>query len=476
MDKHKLGIIVPYRNRYEHLNIFKQKIVEYLESNCYEDYVILIVEQDNAKLFNRGMLLNIGFEHAKKLGCDYVVFHDVDMIPEYVNYSYVDKPIHLATDFILEDGEKHRVIFDEYFGGVTLFPIRYFESIDGYSNKYWGWGYEDDDLLLRAKLKELPLNTATIKNYKPNGKALKFNGTNSYVKIKNTIDFRSDFTIFISFYPDSIFFNDAKPSDEFTVFSIPGYDLAISYTSFLRYNFCMFDSEHTPYFVNSNIKPNYKTNMAVTYDAMSKVFRVYQDGQKIGETGGFKRMFNYKEAKSYYIGVGNPLRETIPNYFNGYINIFAQFNSLLSDAEIFEVSNNEYHDLRLNKNSYVSSSELNVYYDANYIEDYKLTDLSNHGNDGIIINCEITDLNIEENINIKVPYRRKSLFKSLKHDENGFDGSKWKDIHTRYNQLRFNNEVLINPSLIENDGLSTLKYTLWGKTVDNNVIHLNVGI
>jgi hypothetical protein len=31
-------------------------------------------------------------------------------------------------------------MFDTYFGGVTLFPVKAFEEIDGYSNKYWGWG------------------------------------------------------------------------------------------------------------------------------------------------------------------------------------------------------------------------------------------------------------------------------------------------------------------------------------------------
>ena len=45
----KLGIIVPYRNRYEHLEEFKKSIVEYLDSNAYENYLIIIVEQDNAQ-------------------------------------------------------------------------------------------------------------------------------------------------------------------------------------------------------------------------------------------------------------------------------------------------------------------------------------------------------------------------------------------------------------------------------------------
>ena len=144
----KLGIIVPFRNRHEHLYEFKKAIITYLESKKIS-FELIIVEQDNAKLFNRGMLLNIGFVYAKKLKCDYIVFHDVDMLPVNVDYSYSDKPLHLATKFVLNDRE----LFDTYFGGVTLFPIKVFEEIDGYSNKYWGWGYEDTDLLLRCEEK-----------------------------------------------------------------------------------------------------------------------------------------------------------------------------------------------------------------------------------------------------------------------------------------------------------------------------------
>lgn len=473
---HKLGIIVPYRNRYEHLQIFKEEIVKYLELNCENDYEIIIVQQDNAKLFNRGMLLNIGFEEAKKMGCDYVVFHDVDMIPKKVDYSYSEIPIHLATDFELQQDEKERTIFDEYFGGVTLFPNDKFEEIDGYSNKYWGWGFEDDDLLLRCKEKFLPLKKQNIKNYKTKGKSLKFNGVNSYVKLKNTIDFRNSFSIFISFYPDKLYLNHQKKSDEFTVFSVPGYDFAISYTSYRRYNFCIFDNKFKPHFVNSEIKPAYKTNMAITFDSINNEFKVYQDGKVIGNSIGFKKLFPYFKQEFIYLGVGDPNREIIPNFFKGYIDSYAQWDKVLTDNEIDAISKNDTKLLNKNFNRYSSSNSLNVYYDTNYIEYYKLIDLSNNMNDSEIINCEIIENDFLEHTEVKIPFRRNSLFKSLKHDENGFDGQQWKDKHTRYNQLRFINEVSNHSSLLTNDGLSTLKYHIYGKEYENKITTLNVGI
>lgn len=472
----KLGIIVPYRNRYEHLEQFKKEIVNYLDNNCYDDYEIIIVNQDDARLFNRGMLLNIGFLEAKKLKCDYVVFHDVDMLPEYVNYSYCDKPLHLSTNFILEDGEKPRTIFDEYFGGVTMFPVDKFEEIDGYSNKYWGWGYEDNDLLLRCKEKFIPLQQQTIKNFKPTGKSLKLNGVDAYVKVKNTINFRNSFSIFISFYPDKLYLNHEKESDEFTAFSIPGYDFGLSYTSYQRYNFCSFDSALNPHYVNSNIKPNYKTNMVVTFDSMTKEFKVYQDGEFLGVTGWFKKLFPYNREKFYYLGVGSPEREKIPNFFKGYIDSFAQWDDILTDDEIWDLSKNDEKLLNENFDRYESSNSLNTYYDANYIKSYKLIDLSGNENHGEIINCEIVEKDIPNYTEFKIPYRRKSLFKSLKHDENGFDGQKWKDKHTRYNQLRFINEVSYHTSLTTRDGLSTLEYHLYGSDKKGKITTLNVGI
>ena len=468
---HKLGVIVPYRNRFDQLVLFKEKIVEYLK-NQKIDFEIIVIEQDDAKLFNRGMLLNIGYQHAKELGCDYVVFHDVDMLPVNVDYSYSDIPLHLSTNFTTLSSKQKRIVFDEYFGGVTLFPCKVFEEIDGYSNKYWGWGYEDDDLLFRCKEKFVKLDEVKIKNLNKDKKALEFNGINSYVKSKNIIDFNSSFTIFVSFYPKPPEFNHLKQSDEYTIFSIPGYDFAIAYTSFRRYNFCTFDSKLNALYINSNIKPNYKTNMVIVFDANDKIFKLYQDGKFLGQTEPYKRLYPYKNKPHFYLGVGKPDREIIPNYFKGFIDSFAYYDTLLSDKEVKEISKTKKLLKELN-----SGKNLKTYYDANYIENYMLKDLSKNNNDGEIIGCAIVDMEIDSYTKMKIPYRRKSLFQLLPHEENGFLGNKWKDQATRWNQLRFQNEVRTHISLINNDGLSTLEYYIHGiNKYDNNITQINVAI
>jgi hypothetical protein len=476
----KLGVIVPYRKREQHLKIFLKRIVRYL-TNEGIDHEVIIVEQDDAHIFNRGMLLNIGFQHAKKLRCNYVVFHDVDMLPSDVDYSYSTTPIHLATN--LEDQKTHKPsseIFDEYFGGVTLFPIEDFETINGYSNKYWGWGYEDTDLLYRCKKKGIELDTFKLRNFNRKGIKLKFNGVDSYIKGKNfnnLINLNSDLTIFISFYPDEIYLNHTKEKDDFTIFSLSsGYNTEISYNSFQRYNFTTFDRNLEVLYVNSKIKTNYKTNICVTFNSNEKKINVFQDGILIDTISYERKLYNYILEQIFYIGCTNDPNTGFKNFFKGYFDQFAVFSNKLEDDEVYEISTSDDISLTQNRGKYKSATKLKVCYDSNYIKNYKIVDLSGNENDGEIFNCEIVELDIDEFKEVKIPHRRKSLFTTLTHETNGFEDNKWKRSETRWNQLRFHNEVSKNDDLLENDGLSDLNYTLYNKKRKDNISHIKVGL
>ena len=469
--KYKLGIVVPYRHRESQIQIFIDAITTHLNKQEIP-HEIIIIEQDDGKQFNRGALLNIGFLWARKLNCKYVVFHDIDMIPVDVDYNYSTKPIHLATGFT----DKTREIFDQYFGGVTLFPIYDFKLIDGYSNKYWDWGYEDDDLLFRCKSHGIDLDTLYIKNTGKPKKALRFNGVDSFVKFRNIFDLDDNLTFFVSFYPDNILCDHLKDNDYYTIFSVPGYDTSISFNSFSRYNFCTFDVDKNALYINSKIKPNYKTNICVTIDNENKIIRAYQDGIFIGEAKITKPALSYTYERFAYLGVGEPNRVGDERYYKGYLTNFVVFNSNLNEEEIIELSNNETADFRDNFGEYKSAEKLLLYYDAEHIDRYKLIDLSNNKHHGTIEKCEIVDLNYNINKKIEIPHRRNSEFYVLPHEENGFVDNKWKNKATRWNQLKFYNEVLNNPELIKNDGLSTLEYIEHGVVVDNNITIVNVGL
>jgi len=137
----KLAIIVPYRDRESHLKQFIPHMKKYLKNfNCQ----IFVIHQKNDKLFNRAALFNIGF-HILKDKFDYFSFHDVDFLPEAADYSYPKMPAHLPMYYSKNDYKMHK-----FFGGVVLITKEQFIKMNGFSNKYAGWGAEDDDLYLRA--------------------------------------------------------------------------------------------------------------------------------------------------------------------------------------------------------------------------------------------------------------------------------------------------------------------------------------
>ena len=142
----KLAIVVPFRNREEHLSQFVPHMEKFLKDENIP-FEILIIEQGDKKEFNRAKLLNIGY--AEFPDFDYYAFHDVDMLPIDSDYSYVKGPTHLASKAEQFD---FKLPYDGYFGGVTLFDKGSFLKINGYSNEYWGWGAEDDDVLLRCSI------------------------------------------------------------------------------------------------------------------------------------------------------------------------------------------------------------------------------------------------------------------------------------------------------------------------------------
>lgn len=129
-------ILVPYRDRAEHLMQFIPHIRAYAP-----ELDIYVIEQMDDLGFNRAKLLNIGFLETK--GYDYHVSHDIDMLPIEADYSFCELPTHLAGKASQFGG---KLPYNEYFGGVTLIPSEYFELINGFPNNLIGWGCEDDIL------------------------------------------------------------------------------------------------------------------------------------------------------------------------------------------------------------------------------------------------------------------------------------------------------------------------------------------
>ena len=45
-----------------------------------------------------------------------------------------------------------KCVYSEIFGGATVMTVEQLAAVNGYSNMYWGWGGEDDDLSSRIRL------------------------------------------------------------------------------------------------------------------------------------------------------------------------------------------------------------------------------------------------------------------------------------------------------------------------------------
>lgn len=473
---HKLGIIVPYRNRYRQLIYFKKTIKAYLEDKGI-DYDIIIVEQDDATAFNRGKLLNIGALRAKELGCDYIIFHDVDMLPVDVDYSYSPEPVHLATNFITGDSQVG-VHFDQYFGGVTLFPLEVFEKINGFSNEYWGWGFEDDDLFFRVLQANYEVDTLKVPNFVSSTASLMFNGIDSFVKVPNSINYRKDFSIYLSFKPGNLELNHEKDVDRFTIFSVPGYDFSIYYDSFKRYNIEIFDKRGNIHSIVSNISEKKPSKIVVTWNAENRIFCAYLDGKLLKRLHIESGIYNYGKYRNLFLGCSNRNEDAHHelNYFKGGIDSFGVYECTLTTAEVEELVENNSYGLTTAFGNYRSNGELITYYDAKLIRAYKLEDLSGYGNTGIINKCWVEPTDFDTYKEVAVPKRRKSTFKINEHKPGGYLHGRWRDQLTRYNQLKFINEVAPGYKRTIDDGLNNISYKIHGETAQENVYQLNVGL
>lgn len=126
-------VIVPYRDRLEHLTFFKT----YLPT-VMTDYELMVVHQRDQRPFNRGAMKNVGFLAVKQKYPDQyrdatLIFQDVDIMP-YKSGIF---------DYEAEPGVVHH-----YYGYESCLSACFaikgadFEKANGFPN-LWEWGVED---------------------------------------------------------------------------------------------------------------------------------------------------------------------------------------------------------------------------------------------------------------------------------------------------------------------------------------------
>ncbi len=148
----RLGIVIPYRDREEHLAKLIPMLKQTLDKQV-DNYTILVVEQVQGKSFNRGKIRNVGAHYLREQ-CDYYCFNDVDLLPLRADYRCPSHPLRLIKLFE-HTSRKIDALGGTNFGGVVVMNKSDFIAVNGYSNDFWGWGKEDDDLFARMVLKGL---------------------------------------------------------------------------------------------------------------------------------------------------------------------------------------------------------------------------------------------------------------------------------------------------------------------------------
>lgn len=139
---HKVAVIVPFRDleaeqqRSKHLREFVPALTSFL-LQAQVPFKIYIIEQSrDERKFNRGKLLNVGFDIAASEGYSIFVLHDVDLIPSIELLPLYTRlpahPVHVARVWNRYNENP------SYFGGIVTFSKEQYEMINGYPNNFWG--------------------------------------------------------------------------------------------------------------------------------------------------------------------------------------------------------------------------------------------------------------------------------------------------------------------------------------------------
>lgn len=435
---HKLGICIPYRDREEHLKKLVPHLSKYLTEKGI-DHHFYVAHQVDEKLFNRCSMKNIAAQQALNDGCDYVAFHDVDMLVIDADYSYPDdKPIHISTKL---SKYNYNMGYEQYFGGVVLMNKTHLEKTNGYSNDYWDWGQEDDDLLWRSHYEGL--TKSEFYKYYHNVPAVYLNGNMSYLKVKTNRDISSqltnDHTITMTFYAEQQenkypIWLVGDPNRTFIEYpllrKVGSNNWGLSFNNSRTVNVNYLDRNGKNYYNWAKKHEEEWTEVIVTYDSYNHKLYFYINGELIYNVN------DIKESLPYHIDTDLFRHNSNGEFIIGYC---PQSN--------------------INFKGYIFDFQIYDRYFENIDDVFKTESMTGIHNSEIY-NCKMTYNNIMINKTI-LPYRREGSFDCLPHKDEGFVNGYWvKGETTARNEKRFVTEMQKGFINYKVDGLNNLKFDL----------------
>ncbi|XP_018026698.2 beta-1,4-N-acetylgalactosaminyltransferase bre-4-like [Hyalella azteca] len=166
--RQKVAIIIPYRMEEKRKGTRQEShIVATSALHLQLPPTMTHIAGAGKREFNRATLMNIGaLESVKLYPYDCLVFHDIDLLPEDDRNLYAcrEQPLHLS---VAVDTLGYTLPYESIFGGAGAISVEQFRRVNGFSNKFWGWGGEDDDMANRIKHHGLSIsrNPANISRY-----------------------------------------------------------------------------------------------------------------------------------------------------------------------------------------------------------------------------------------------------------------------------------------------------------------------
>ncbi|KAK6103236.1 N-terminal region of glycosyl transferase group 7 family protein [Brugia pahangi] len=160
MTEHKIAVIIPFRDRQTHLTRLIDFLIPVFKRQEL-DFRFIVTEQYGNGLFNKGRIMNAAFRLAESLNVSCVIFHDVDMFPQNDRnfYGCPPTPRHIGA-FVSNLG--YQLWYKEIVGGVLAISMDDYRTVNGYSNMYWGWGGEDDDMGKRIMAQNLTIERPDV--------------------------------------------------------------------------------------------------------------------------------------------------------------------------------------------------------------------------------------------------------------------------------------------------------------------------
>jgi hypothetical protein len=451
---HKLGICIPYRNRKEHI----EKLIPHLSKHLTEkgiDHTFYVGHQIDDKLFNRGAMKNIAAHYAFEDGCDYIAWHDVDMLSyEECDYSYpTDNPLHIATKL---SKYNYNLGYDQYFGGVVLFTKEQAYKTNGYSNDYWDWGQEDDDLFWRCYYEGM--TTGRVIKTEKNKLTLNFNGNDSalYVPTNREISscLHNDHTITMTFNADQqedkvpiwLVGDTNKQFIEYPLLRKDGsWTWGLSFNNSRAVTMNIFDRTNMRHYNWAKRFEGMWTQVTMSYNSEEQNMYFYINDELISQMNGVKQNIPF------------PIRENLKTHdaikpfllgfcshsntrFKGKISDFKIYNKFFNNVdEVYGNTENVVLDLDVNSETVIKQN----------------------------VNLTNDDIEIVENI---IPFRIEGRFLCLPHVDEGFINGQWaKGETTAKNEKRFVTEMQQGKINYKEDGLNKILDVLDVNNVNNKL-------